>query len=154
MMLVPQLRQFLATHNVINLATTGKDGPWCSAVFYVYSEGLFYFLSSPHTRHCQNLAQDSRVAATIHDDVAQWELIKGVQLQGQVSRVDEQKTDAVIQLYSNRFAVTGANAPPEIARALEKIHWFELSPDKLLFIDNSKGLGHREEVDLIALLND
>lgn len=154
MTLIPQLRQFLADHNVINLATTGEDGPWASAVFYVYCDGLFYFLSSPHTRHCRNLALDSRVAATIQDEVEQWQKIKGVQLQGRVSRVAAEKTEAVIQLYSNRFPVTGVDAPPEIARALDKIHWFQLVPTKMLLIDNAKGLGHRDEIDLALLLSD
>lgn len=152
MTLKPQLSQFLVDHNVINLATTGEDGPWASAVFYVYSAGSFYFLSSPHTRHCRNLALDNRVAATIQDEVEQWQKIKGVQLQGNVNRVAEDQTASVIRLYSERFPVTGADAPPEIAQALDKVHWFQLTPTRILLIDNARGLGHRDEIDLDELL--
>lgn len=153
MTLTQQVREFLSAHNVINLATAGNDGPWASAVFYVYSSARFYFLSAPHTRHCQNLARDDRVAATIQQEVEQWELIKGVQLEGRAHRVPEAETEQVIQLYSQRFAVTGPDAPQEIARALDKIHWFELEPARLLFIDNSVSLGHRQEVNIRELLD-
>ncbi len=151
MTLIPLLRQYLADHNVINLATTGDDGPWASAVFYVYSAGLFYFLSSPHTRHCRNLASDSRVAATIHDETEQWQDIKGVQLEGHATVVAADEVDTVIALYTNRFPVTGPDAPPEIARAIDKINWYQLKPTKLYFIDNAKGLGHRDEIDAVDL---
>ena len=49
--------------------------------------------------------------------------------------------------------MTGGDAPPEIANALEKISWFEISVEKLLFIDNSKGLGYRVELDPVQFFS-
>jgi len=37
-------------------------------VFYASEGSSLIFLSAPKTRHCQNLAQDPRCAATIHED--------------------------------------------------------------------------------------
>ena len=38
--------------------------------------------------------------------------------------------------------------PPELQRALEKVAWYVLIPEKMYFIDNSVAFGHREEVSL------
>jgi hypothetical protein len=32
--------------------------------------------------------------------------------------------------------------------ALAKVNWYVLRPEKLFFIDNSLGLGHRDEIAL------
>ena len=85
------------------------------------------------------------VSASVQDDYKNWEEIKGIQLQGRVEQLTD--TDAVIAAYSEKFPVTGPGAPPQIARALDKIGWYSLHVELLYFIDNSKGLGHRVELD-------
>lgn len=140
-------RQYLSEHNVLCLATTRDDLPWVAPVFYGVFNAKLIFLSAPHTLHCKNISANSAVAGSIQEDYNNWTTIKGIQLQGTVSRVTSECTHAVIDSYSKKFPVTGDHAPVEIANALEKIHWFELSVEKLLFIDNSKGLGHRVELD-------
>ena len=42
------------------------------------------------------------------------------------------------------------SAPAEIAQPMADIRWYSIVPDRLYFIDNSKGLGHRDEVPLQA----
>jgi hypothetical protein len=41
-----------------------------------------------------------------------------------------------------------ANLPPAIVKALAKVRWFLLVPERFHFIDNSKGFGHRDEIVL------
>ena len=41
-----------------------------------------------------------------------------------------------------------ASAPAVIVSALAKVHWYRLQPRHMHFIDNSRGFGHRERVDL------
>ena len=40
------------------------------------------------------------------------------------------------------------NPLPALARALASVRVYRLTPTRVYFIDNSKGLGHREEVKL------
>ena len=80
------------------------------------------------------------------EDYSDWAEIKGFQLQGEVQRVPSAKLSECISAYSEKFPVTGAGAPTEIAQALERIHWFELTVQKVYFINNSLGLGHRDEL--------
>ena len=39
-----------------------------------------------------------------------------------------------------------AQAPPAIARAFARIHWYRIDPDRLYFVDNSAGFGHRDQI--------
>jgi uncharacterized protein YhbP (UPF0306 family) len=140
-----QVQQYLQSHNVLCLATSAADCPWVSPVFYsVYNEQLI-FLSAPHTRHSTNISNNPTVSGSVQNDYGNWEDIKGIQLQGQVKQVTD--TAPVIEAYAKKFPVTGDDAPPQIARALDKIGWYAITVELLYFIDNSKGLGHRIELD-------
>lgn len=147
----PAIRRYLDSHNVLCLATAQDNQPWVAPVFYsVFKTGLV-FLSAPHTRHCKNIAANPNVSASVQEDYNDWNDIKGIQLEGKAMLVPDFSRAAVVECYAQKFPVTGHKAPPAIARALDKILWFEVRVDNLYYIDNSKGLGHREEVDPISL---
>ncbi len=139
---------YLQNHNVMTLATTGPAGVWAAAVFYVNDSFTLYFLSAPSTRHTQNIAVQPGVAATIQEDYKDWPEIKGIQLEGQVYQIKGAEKAAAIALYGAKFPVIGnlAKAPTEIVKAMSKIGWYKVEPKHLYFIDNSRGLGHRDKV--------
>jgi len=138
---------YLGSHNVLSLATSDGQYPWVAPVFYAHAGADLYFLSAAHTRHCRNLAANPQVAASIQEDYREWGEIRGVQLSGQVYEVDLQQRAAVIECYQSKFAITGPTAPEPIKRALDKISWYRLSIDELLFVDNTVAFGHRAELD-------
>ncbi len=148
--LPPQVAAYLAGHHVMTLATQGPQGLWAAAVFYAGDGASLIFLSAPNTRHCRNLAQDARCAATIQEDYREWSQIKGIQLQGRVIELQGDEEKRAQRLYGEKFPVVGAvaNVPPAIVKALAKVRWFRLVPEHFHFIDNSKGFGHRDEIDL------
>jgi uncharacterized protein YhbP (UPF0306 family) len=141
---------YLERHHVMTLATCGVDGPWAAAVFYVNAGSTLYFLSPASTRHCRNLAHDPRCAATIQEDYSDWPKIKGVQLEGRVHELHGDESRLARQRYGDKFPVVGrlAAAPAAIVAALAKVHWYSLQPERLHFIDNSRGFGHREQIEL------
>jgi hypothetical protein len=141
---------YLEHHRVVTLATCGPDGPWAAAVFYVSVGSTLYFLSSPSSRHCRNLALDSRCAATVQEDYGDWTQIKGIQLEGQASEVHGDEAVLARQRYADKFPLVGrlASAPAVIVAAFARVHWYRLQPRHMHFIDNSRGFGHRERVDL------
>lgn len=152
MTLRERVRQHLQTHHVATLATSGPQGVWATAVFYVHDGWDLYFLSSPSSRHGANLAHSAQVAVTIQADYADWPDIKGVQMEGQVFELSGAAEQRARQLYGQKFPVVGklAQAPATIVNAMAKVHWYRITPQHLLYIDNSLGFGHREEVDLKA----
>ena len=142
-----QALAYLAHHQVMTLATHGEDGIWAAAVFYVNDQFTLYFLSAGHTRHARHIAEQPLVAATIQEDYADWPQIKGIQLSGRVSQLSHVSRETAITLYRQKYPFL-AEAEPEIARALTRVNWYRLEPDRLYFIDNSRGLGHRDQVAL------
>ena len=140
---------YLRNHNVATLATSDGSAPWASAVFYVNEGYVLYFLSSPTSRHCLNLAQSPRVALTIQEDYSDWLDIKGVQVEGVASEISGAEEEKARRLYGQKFPVIGmlAKAPAAIVKALAKVRWYKIVPQRIYFIDNSLGLGHRDELD-------
>jgi uncharacterized protein YhbP (UPF0306 family) len=137
---------YLEGHHVMTLATSGVEGVWAAAVFYV-SEGFdLYFLSAGHTRHGQNLAADGRAAATIQEDYHDWPGIKGIQLEGVVTRLEGEARQAAIERYVGKYPFVANPADERMRAALVKVNWYRLRPERLYLIDNSKGLGHRDEI--------
>jgi uncharacterized protein YhbP (UPF0306 family) len=117
-------------------------------VFYASKGSSLIFLSSPNTRHCRNLAQDPRCAATIQEDYSDWPQIQGIQLAGRVRPLEGEEESQARHLYGEKFAMVGPRAmlPAPIVEALARVSWFRLVPERLYFVDNSKGFGHREEI--------
>jgi len=145
-----RVRRFLSEHHVMTLASHGDEGAWAAAVFYASDGFAFYFLSSPTSRHCRNLAGNPRASAAVHEDCADWKAIKGVQLEGMVSVLAGDEEETARCLYGAKFPIVGklAQAPAAIVEALAKVHWYKLVPERLYFIDNAAGFGHRDEIDL------
>jgi uncharacterized protein YhbP (UPF0306 family) len=141
---------YLHTHHVATLATMAADGPWAAAVFYVNDGTALYFLSSPNSRHCRNLQQDARAAATIQADTGNWQEIKGVQMEGTVTLLAGPEEDRARRLYAEKFPLIGdlAQAPAAIVAALARVRWYCLAPTRVFFIDNAAGFGRRDEIAL------
>jgi hypothetical protein len=139
---------YLQRHRVLNLATSGPEGIWAAAVFYVNDGFTLYFLSAPTSRHSRNIEASPRVAATIQEEYADWREIKGIQLGGEAARIAGPEQAAAAQRYGQRYPVVAnlTSAPSEIVKALERVAWYRIRPDRLYLIDNSRGLGHRDEV--------
>jgi uncharacterized protein YhbP (UPF0306 family) len=145
-----QVQRYLREHHVMTLASHGDEGVWATAVFYADDAFAMYFLSSPTSRHCRNLVANPRVSAAVHEDYTDWREIKGVQLEGIASMLAGEEEEKARRLYGAKFPIIGKpeQAPASIAKALAKVRWYKLVPERLYFIDNSAGFGHRDEIDL------
>jgi len=141
---------YLTGHNVMTLATQGPEGVWAAAVFYANDGFQFIFLSAGHTRHARNIAASPRVAATIQEDTSDWAAIQGIQLEGTVQLLAGPERAAAIARYAEKF--TFLKQPvAAIEKALAGVNWYRLTPERVYFVDNSRGFGNRDEVDLSKL---
>ena len=131
----------------MTVATVGAEGVWATAVFYVNQAFNLCFLSAPHTRHVQNFSHQATIAATIQEDYQDWADIKGIQLEGIVEQLKGAAQRNAIAQYTKKYPFL-ANANSQMAVALSKVNWYQVVPTRLYFIDNSKGLGHRVEINL------
>jgi uncharacterized protein len=145
-----QVQSYLRQHHVMTLASHGAEGVWAAAVLYANDGFALYFLSSPSSRHCRNVTGNPRVSATVHEDYSDWREIKGVQMEGIASLLAGEEEDDARRHYGAKFPIVGKleKAPASIVKALAKVRWYKLMPERLYFIDNSAGFGHRDEIDL------
>jgi hypothetical protein len=146
-----QAFDYLASHNTMTLATCTGEMPWAATVFYASDDLKLYFFSSPESRHCQNLAANSRVAVTIQEDYKDWRLIKGIQIEGKVILVDSVMEKAkAIAVYARKYpAIIKLFTDPTSGvyhRAFLKVKFYCVMPERLFYIDNEQGFGKRQEL--------
>lgn len=148
--LPPAVADYLAAHHVMTLATQGSDGPWAAAVFYASEGNSLIFLSSPSTRHGDNLAADPRCSATIQEDYDDWRKIKGLQIEGRVALLAGEDEQRAKRLYGEKFPLLNpaAKLPSALVKAIARVSWYRLTPSRIYFIDNSQGFGHRDRIEL------
>ena len=146
--LTAPVHEFVARHHVMTLATQGSEGPWAAALFYVPDGDGLVFLSAPGSRHGRDIALQPRCAATIQGQEQDWSAIRGIQLEGVAATLEGAERERARQLYAGRFSfVRPGNAPDAILRALARVQWYRLAIARLFFIDNSRGLGQRQQFD-------
>lgn len=138
---------YLESHQVMTLAVTAGGDVWAAAVFYVNLEFSLYFLSAGHTRHARYIAANPWAAVTIQEDYGDWQAIKGIQLEGSVRLLAGVEQRNAIALYGEKYPFVGKTRGT-VAAALAKVNWYQITPARLYYIDNSKGFGRREEVPL------
>jgi uncharacterized protein YhbP (UPF0306 family) len=142
---VDDARAFLAKHHCISLATNGPAGLWASTVFYVNRGFELYFLSGAATRHARNIEAAPQLAATINDDVEDWQAIRGVQLEGRAERVDDSRRGEVLQMFSLRYPFPEMFWWAEdgtVPRAEQRI--YRIRPSRLLFYNHRLSEGRLE----------
>lgn len=131
---IPQnMQDFINEHHVFSLATTQKDNPSSCSVFYAFmpEDNCFVFASEYESEHMQNIMQNSDVAASIHDEVRELMLIKGLQIKGQVTDAEARHEHFYLKTF------------PE-AEAIKKEIWV-LKLRQLKFTDNEDiGFGQKE----------
>ena len=132
---------YLQSHHVMTLATQGPAGLWAAAVFYVNDGLTLYFLSSPTSRHSQNLETSGRVAATIQEDTHDWRAIEGIQLEGGWTYWRRGTGACAVALWDKSFPLS-AIWPPRwlrLLKAMSRIAWHKITPERLFFVSTTLG---------------
>ena len=152
------LLAYLQTHNVMTIASCDQNIPWAAAVFYASDEFDLYFFSNPKSRHGVNMAANAVVSAAIHEDYHDWRAIRGIQLEGWAERLRSLKLQARFwEVYLKKFpfvkqffpAGQQAGGLRDMLQAkLTGIRLYRIVPHTVYYIDNSRGFGHREMLDL------
>ena len=83
-----EILDYLAKYKLMSLGTWGET-PWAASVYFLFNDDLnFYFLSSPETRHCKNIALNPKVSITVADSAQKASAKKiGFQAWGVASKV-------------------------------------------------------------------
>ncbi|MCK7627343.1 pyridoxamine 5'-phosphate oxidase family protein [Streptomyces sp. RS10V-4] len=145
----PAIGRALAGHTTVTLAYADEDGPQACAVLYAAGRAadgapVLYFVTAVHTRHGRALSRPgARVAFTVQRDGQEWSGLTGLQGRGGCRVLDGAERDAGWRTYTARFPFVAED--PRLRAALERTALWELRPDWLRLIDNTRGFGHKEE---------
>jgi uncharacterized protein YhbP (UPF0306 family) len=143
-----ELYKFLDSNTILTLATTRKDKPYISNLFYVADNDLsLYFLSNKKTRHAQEFIANPNVAVSIYDPAsAPGKFVAGIQIEGKV--VVAKGLDLVRNFpkYLKLFPATKINLEM-LKQVNSDTRLFKFTPDKEYFTDK-RIFEKREEIDL------
>ena len=136
---------YLDSHTVLNLATSGPNGAHAASVFYARRHFDLFWFSENSTRHSRDLAMGVGCAGTIADNVDDYKLIQGLQLQGvgeELVETSERQTglDALNAKYD--FMKEFASGPG--AERMEKTSLYRFRPLSITWIDNAVSFGFKQ----------
>ena len=144
---------YLQHHHTVSLATERAGAPHAATVFFVSIGFDLYFLSSPTSRHGENLSQNPKVSATINEDYDKWQMIKGIQLEGRVENVggildNGRIARAFVQKYPDvaDFLFSPRKLGQAIAQKVARVRFYKIKPARIFFISNAIDFGKREEL--------
>jgi hypothetical protein len=150
-----RIKSYLEGHNAMSIATLRNGQVHAASVFYVNVGLDLYFISSPSSRHGEDLAIDPQAAVTINEDYSNWLDIKGLQLSGKVRQFGRLRDNAKIaDSFTQKFPDVGRffGRPDEItedaASKVAKVLFYRFRPLSIFYVDNSLGFGHRDELVL------
>ena len=146
-----EVRAFLQDHHVMSLATVVDGAAHASSLMYAAAEFTLYWTSEPRTRHSQAIEREARVSATIAPDYGDFRAIRGVQLEGRARRLGEPgEVDVARKLMSRRYRFLQEMEllPDTLRRAISGAAYYRLDPERITWIDNTRGFGSRHTLAL------
>lgn len=151
-----RIRELLAGHNTVSLATDHDGSPWAAAVFYASDEALnLYFVTDLKTRHGRDLHHHARVAGAINHDVGTWGEVIGLQLEGRAVVLEGEARLAALNCYLGKFPDIQRlfDKPRDhnekiIADRLQRAPFWRLVPSWIRLIDSRHGFGWKWETTL------
>ena len=145
--LAARIEQFLDAHHVMSLATAGESGAHAASLMYARQGLELYWTSEAQSHHSREIERDSRVTATIAPDYTDFRLIRGLQAIGRAARLaDARDVERGRELLVRRYAFLAelASGPPALRKAFEQASFYRLLPERITFIDNTRGFGFKE----------
>ncbi len=139
------------------LSTMNKSAvtPWSAPVYFLYSRGSFYFLSSPKSCHIIQ-SVEVEAAASIFSQARRWSNIQGIQMLGNVSRIKaEQLAKKVVKKYLTKFEVSNDLFPFLQVKKTDILHYlfkkfgaglYSFKPCKVIYSDNYFGFGFKRDI--------
>ena len=139
----------LSHRTVLTLATTGEGEPHAVSLFYAHDGFDIYWLSDPTTRHSKHLAASPSAAVTIAAQYEDFRDICGLQMQGNARRLGGADEEAAgLNLLIARYPFLEQFATGKLAQNLDAAAVYRFCPARLTLIDNSRGFGFKQTLDL------
>lgn len=99
------IRNYIPQVIHMSLATCANDKPWICEVHFVFDNELnFYFRSTPHRKHSEEIAENPNVAGNIVTQHFLGQKVRGVYFEGIAEKLENvDKNHVAYKLYCQRF---------------------------------------------------
>jgi len=147
-----EIEAFLAAHHTVSLATVDDQGaPHAANLLYAPDGLALYWMSDTTSRHSQHIEARPGVTATVAPDYADFRQIRGLQIFGTARRLAgvESAVTAARMVARYGFLAELAKGPAALRAAFEKVGFYRLEPARITLIDNTRGFGHKETLELV-----
>lgn len=137
----------------MSLATYGAAGAHATNLFYACDGLALIWVSEPDAQHSREIEADPRVAATVAPDYSDFAAIRGVQIAGVARRIlaADERMRHLAQLEARYpFLRQLAAGPLKLREAFARTAVYRLQPARIVLIDNTKGFGHKETLEISA----
>jgi uncharacterized protein YhbP (UPF0306 family) len=148
--LADRIGEFLDAHHVMSLATCGPHGPHAANVFYARDGLSLLWVSDRQSTHSTNIGINPQVSATVAPDYRDFDEICGVQVFGNAHQfTDAAERYSARALLATRYPILQQlSDKPILERAYLSAEPYQLVPDRIVLIDNRRGFGHKDTLDL------
>ncbi|MAF25415.1 hypothetical protein CL634_07565 [bacterium] len=125
------VKEVLEKGYLMSLATADDKGVWVCDVIYIHDENLnIYWTSNPEVRHSQAIFKNKQVAASITVSGPKEDNL-GVQLEGEVEKMEGNQIDLLKKHYAKR----GKDEPVDAPDVLMGSSWYVLKPKSIELIN-------------------
>ena len=134
-MIETRIIKFFRKHNVLTVATSSEQEPWCANCFYVYleEENAIVFTTDADTRHGKEFLKNPLVAGSVVLETMRLGKIQGIQFQGVVSEPEGEMLSKAKWAYLKKF-------PPAV---LMDTHLWIVKLTLIKMTDNRLGFGKK-----------
>jgi general stress protein 26 len=134
---------YLASHNLLSFATADDKGnPFVRSVEYVNDGPNVYFLTDAMSAKVKHIKNNSNVAFTVDENLADWSKIQGIQMRGKAFIVrDNEEKERTIEMLMSKFPQFAEMSSEGVEPCVVKIE-----PTAGIFIDNPSGAGTRYKI--------
>jgi hypothetical protein len=139
----------LHRHTVMTLALAAATGPHAVSLMYACNELDIHWLSDPKTRHSTILASNPRAAITVAAQSADFQNIRGLQIEGNAQRlVTAEEESAAFDLLLARYSFLKKFGIGKLARHLHVAAVYRFRPTRMTLIDNQRRFGFKQTLQL------
>lgn len=140
-----EIVHFLNSHKVVNLSYFDGKVPQACALYFAFDKkSKLIFVSEMKTRHSQVLVNFPTVAFTINKDNQQWKEIQGIQGRGICMKItNHNHRREALGHYVDKYPFITENTG--LSELLNKSEVWNIIPDWIRIIDNTKEFGYKKE---------
>lgn len=132
-----EVKTYLASTQLMQIATSRNDQPWSATVYFAYDDDLnIYWLSRSDRRHSQDIEMNPKVSGSVAKLHTYGEKVRGVQFEGVAEKLVDSQASQGLEIYYNRYNKARDRVRNILVGAVgETIVIYKIKPTKFVLFD-------------------